>query len=140
MRRSPQLTPLSHDHHVALEVALRLRRATPDGLADAVAMLDGFWHGRGAAHFAREEDVLTVALVADDPTWVDGVARMHAEHATLRRTAGALLAQPTTAAAVAFGAALRDHVRFEERELFPLLEQHLDGAALDAVGAELTAG
>ena len=39
----------------------------------------------------------------------------------------------------ALGALLNDHVRFEERELFELLESRLDPDELDRLGQEIEA-
>lgn len=51
MQRSNELAVLSREHHVALELALRLQRAT-DVDAETVrrATLD-FWHEKGRGHF-----------------------------------------------------------------------------------------
>jgi hypothetical protein len=45
VKRSPELTALSRDHHQALEVALRLRRVTEANLEDTVAHFVAFWRG-----------------------------------------------------------------------------------------------
>ena len=39
----------------------------------------------------------------------------------------------------ALGELLDRHVRFEERELFPLIEASLDEGAIGAIGAEIAA-
>ena len=118
MKRSPELAALSHDHHHALDVARRLRRADRDDLAAVLAYLDDFWRTRGEEHFALEERVLVPELV-DEPAWRAGVARMLAEHDEIRARASAVA---DVDAAHALGDLLHDHVRFEERELFVLLE------------------
>ena len=55
MKRSSELTPLSHDHHQALFVAQRLRRA--DHEAEAAVELLKFWEEYGRRHFEVEEGV-----------------------------------------------------------------------------------
>lgn len=52
MKRSPELTPLSRDHHKALEVALRLRRATAGNVDEAIEHFLAFWSHQGERHFA----------------------------------------------------------------------------------------
>jgi hypothetical protein len=62
MKRDEALQQLSRDHHRALEVALKLRRATA---ADAVPARDRFmefWREHGAVHFRVEEDVMLPAF------------------------------------------------------------------------------
>ena len=55
MKRSQALTPLSHDHHQGLFVAMQLKRAVDDSAAQAFL---GFIDGHGGTHFRIEEDVL----------------------------------------------------------------------------------
>lgn len=140
MKRSPQLIPLSHEHHVALEAALRLRRAQASDLGDAVDRFALFWNDVGADHFDREEEVLGPAAPSDDIVLQDGMRRMSAEHREIRALADTVLAGPAdVSAARALGERLNDHVRFEERELFPLIEARLDATALDEVARALRA-
>ncbi len=133
MRRSPELIPLSHHHHVALEHALRLRRATDDDVAAVVARYLAFLREEGEPHIAQEEHVLTPALPARERE------RLLADHTDLRRRARALAGAPDRQAANALGEALTAHVRFEERVLLPLLEQRLSPAELAEVGRRLAA-
>jgi hemerythrin-like domain-containing protein len=127
MKRSEALQQLSRDHHRALEVALRLRRA---GDADAAAVRDRFvefWLEDGAVHFRVEEDVLLpcVAHVVDpsDPA----VVRMLTDHIEIRRRATDISAgeAPSPDELNALGEQLADHVRHEERILFPMIENGL---------------
>jgi hypothetical protein len=134
MKRSPELAPLSRDHHVALEVALRLRRATTATLAQAVNRFLDFWDRQGEHHFVVEEGVVLTALPADDAEWAAATRRVRDEHAEIRSRASALRGDPVLDAAHGLGALLSAHVRYEERELFPLLERRLSDEALAALG------
>src|SRR5689334_2352619 len=109
MKRSPELQPLSHDHHHALDVARRLKRATEADLEDVRAYRDRFWAERGAAHFDEEERMFNAGNVP-----AEMLDRMLREHAQIRAATVASVAE-----AHALGTLLHDHVRFEERELFP---------------------
>jgi hemerythrin-like domain-containing protein len=135
MKRAPELAPLSRDHHVALEHALRLRRASEDDAAAVVAAFLAFLVDDGRAHFAQEEKLL-VPAVPDDHA--DLVRRMLTDHAEILRGAAALGQCPDVASARALGELLNRHVRFEERELFPLLERRLPSPRLLELGRELT--
>lgn len=134
MKRAPELTRLSRDHHHALEAARRLRRADEDSLMEALARLDAFLRERGVEHFAVEEALFTPELCATDPRWSAAVARMLVEHADIRARAGTVA---DVAAAHALGEALHDHVRFEERELFAIVEACLDDRELARLEASL---
>ena len=116
MKRSARLAPLSRDHHVALWHALRLRRATGDDVAEVVAGFLAYLLGPGRRHFAEEEQL--VPEVPDTAL----AARMLDEHDEILRRAERLGEDPQVAEARAVGDLLAGHVRFEERELFPLLE------------------
>ena len=127
MKRSEALQPLSRDHHRALEVALKLRRATDED-ADTVAQeFLSFWREHGARHFRVEEDVMLPAFARHgDPTSPD-VVRVLTDHVEIRRRAADLeaAAEPDVADLNALGEMLNDHVRHEERVLFPLIEESL---------------
>ena len=125
--------PLGHDHHQALEAALRLRRATAEDLEDAVGRFREFWSERGRRHFEIEEELVLPALEGDEE-W-DGLAdRVRQEHEQLRTRAGSL---DTVESARVLGQLLNDHVRFEERELFQVLEARLEPGRLSRLGHEI---
>jgi iron-sulfur cluster repair protein YtfE (RIC family) len=138
MKRHPALQPLSRDHHAALVVAQRLRRAAA---ADAGAARDAFlafWHADGAQHFRVEEDVLLPAFARYADPDDERVVRMLLDHVRIRAQAGRLqeTAEPVVEDLHTLGAALERHVRLEEREVFPLIESALPPAAAAAlVGA-----
>ena len=137
MKRSAALTPLSRDHHGALKVALGLRRADAATVDAAVEAFAAFYNRKGRRHFEREEAAFVPGL-CDDPAWPAGVQRMVAEHGVIRRAAGELDAgEDRVAAARALGDLLHDHVRFEERELFEILERRLSPDELERLGAAL---
>jgi hemerythrin-like domain-containing protein len=135
VKRAPELAPLSRDHHVALEHALRLRRASAGDADTVVAAFLAFLVHDGRAHFAQEEKLL-VPAVPDDHA--DLATRMLTEHEEILSRAAALGRRPDAASARALGELLSRHVRFEERELFPLLERRLPAARLLELGRELT--
>jgi hypothetical protein len=139
VKRTPELTPLSHDHHKALFVAQRLRRA--DDEAAAAAELLDYWLTHGRRHFEIEEGVLLPAWLELDPAAQPALAaRLAAEHLSIRtfvRRAGA--GGLDLAGLAEAGRLLAEHVRFEERELFPLIERGLEPTALAALGVEIAA-
>jgi len=143
MRRSRQLKPLSSEHHHALLVAFQVRQSlaghaesagAPRELAGLVSLVKRFEDQVMRTHLRTEEDVLGAHLTSDD------MRRLRAEHAELVRLAtesrGEAPAEQRTALA-AFAALLERHVRWEERELFPYAEGHVDAQTLAAIGGEL---
>jgi len=136
MKRSPALVALSRDHHHALDTARRLRRAGAGDLDAALAHLRAFWEPEGRRHFEIEEALLLPALPDTDAAWREAATRVRAEHDEIRARVESVSDE---ASAHELGRALHDHVRFEERELFALLEQRLPEAELARLGAAIDA-
>jgi hypothetical protein len=138
VRRAEALTPLSHDHHQALFVALQLKRAEDSGAGAAFAE---FIEGKGEEHFREEETILLPGWAAADPEAdLAMAARTLAEHVELRAAGRRHAAGELDVEALhRLGALLEAHVRFEERELFPLIEERLDEDSMRALGEEIAA-
>jgi hemerythrin-like domain-containing protein len=144
VKRSPELRDLSEDHHHGL-VAARTLRLAAEGkrpLDESVAEFLTAWQDEIRQHFRHEEEVLlpeaSRVLGADDAR----VARTLMEHVALRRMVRDLeraSADARLAPAAEIGRALDDHIRFEERVLFPAIEVALAGEALAELGRELKA-
>jgi iron-sulfur cluster repair protein YtfE (RIC family) len=126
MKRNPSLQPLSREHHTALSLANACVRAAQSGDATTVAQACQrailAYTQELAAHFSIEEQSLLPLLQGAETQAL--VQRTLAEHQQLR---GLLerLRQNETEALNSFGTYLMAHVRFEERELFPVLENLL---------------
>jgi hemerythrin-like domain-containing protein len=129
-KRNPALVPLSHDHHHALAQARRLRlTVTGDAnerLEQAGAFVD-FFRSETINHF-REEEEIVFPLAAKDLRAKPLLERILLEHlqihALVARLAGEVAARQVshdTAGEVA--ETLERHIRLEEKELFPLLEE-----------------
>lgn len=126
MKRSAALVELSREHHTALSLAQRARRAAAGSDAAAIAAMAATLRERFTAelkpHFEEEEKRLLPVLAAAGESEL--VARTLADHAELERLA-AQLDSTDAALLLAFADRLGAHVRFEERELFPAAERHL---------------
>jgi hemerythrin-like domain-containing protein len=143
MKRSRALRPLSSEHHQALLVSFQMKKAleghpeaagAPRDLPGLVSLARRFDGQVFGPHAAAEE-----ALLGDHLTGPDRV-RLAAEHVELKALVEhARTAAPgqQRAALAAFADLLERHVRWEERELFPYAEAHLDAAALASIGGEL---
>jgi len=140
VKRSPALAPLSRDHHHALGAALRLRRAESATVEAAVEHFLTFFRDHGSPHFAIEEQLVLPALPSDDAEWADATRRVLDDHAAIRAAAEtvAASAEPVDVAH-ALGERLDDHVRFEERILFEILERRLAPEELERLGAAVDA-
>ena len=143
MRRSRQLKPLSSEHHHALLVAFQLKQAlaghpesagAPKDLVGLAGLVRRFAVQVLSTHTRTEEDVLGSYLAPVD------LERLRAEHLQLARLVEATAARTPAeqrAALAAFAELLERHVRWEERELFPYAEGHVDADTLADIGGEL---
>ncbi|HZU20499.1 MAG TPA: hemerythrin domain-containing protein [Gaiellaceae bacterium] len=125
MKRHPALRALSDDHHHALVQARRLRRAAaaPEPPDAAAAIFVEFFNDVTVPHF-REEEETVFPLVADDDAARPLLVQALLDHQQLHRLAAVLEdGGELRGAMAAAGELLDEHVRREERELFPLIER-----------------
>lgn len=137
-RRLDALIPLSHDHHLALAQARRLKEAAEvTDQPRRARMADdfiNFYLGRLLNHF-REEEELFFAPIVDIEAAHGKVMRALAEHLQVHAAAHALMRQVGKGEAdpeilARLSQMLTAHVRFEEKELFPLVEELVGEAGL----------
>ncbi|HEX9264187.1 MAG TPA: hemerythrin domain-containing protein [Candidatus Binatia bacterium] len=144
--RHPSLIPLSQDHHHGLALALRCRKQAlgqikPMGAAGlrerAKEFLD-FYTSNLEAHFRAEEEVLFPALHSAIPATGSVIEELIREHVEIRQIMPRLAAGSGLAKLIFdLGDLLERHIRREERELFPLFEQHIQGSQAEMIGEEL---
>ena len=136
MKRAEALRPLSREHLVALLAAKKLKEA--DDLEEETRAFLEFWRNDGKRHFRVEEEVLLPGWAMHAEVDSDGVRRMLDEHLAIRREALRLEAgEATLEEARELGGLLHDHVRFEERRLFPMVEEALGPDDLARLGASI---
>lgn len=137
MKRHPSLVPLSHDHHQELVRARALRKAAAGDadarLAAAGAFLDFFAH-ETLRHFREEEEAVFPLLGLDHPAIVRALREhneIHGEVRALRaREAGGSVPPE---ALERLGSLVEAHVRWEERELFELVQREVAPERLEAL-------
>jgi len=123
MKRSAALSQWSQEHHAALVLARRIANAgDEDARAALLASVPTTFDRELEPHFRAEEAVLLPRLEAAGQ--IDLVRRTAQDHLLLRELA-ARIASGDRAALQPFGRLLKEHVRFEERELFAAAESVL---------------
>ena len=130
MKRAPELSGLSRDHHTALVLARRARQASEsdDRTAHAEwAYIIEYYHAELEPHFRIEEEALLPALAAAGETIL--VERALNEHAQLRT----LVLERTADSLSDFADQLQNHVRFEEQVLFQRAQAVVDAETLATV-------
>jgi hemerythrin-like domain-containing protein len=137
MKRSEALRALSHQHHQGLFAALQLKRARRDSAAEARKVFLDFFEREGARHFRAEEELLLPAFARHTDVDDAAIARVLTEHVDLRGRARDLerSTDPDPTALRELGERLESHIRFEERVLFPLIEEALPVDDLERLGA-----
>ena len=128
MKRHPSLVPLSHDHHHALVEARRLRRAAEADAAEREAAADRFlrfFSAESIRHFRDEEELVFPLLAGADGRALELLTRALLEHQRAHALVRRLAAGPDADVMRELGALLEGHVRLEERDLFPLIEETL---------------
>ncbi|MGC2048080.1 MAG: hemerythrin domain-containing protein [Gallionella sp.] len=123
MKRSTVLQPLSREHHTALTLAKASERAARSGdealVSQVCQRVIRAFSNELEPHFQFEEVSLLPLL--SSTTAQPLVERTLADHQQLRGLLD-VLRQNDAVALDSFGKCLSAHVRFEERELFPVLE------------------
>ncbi|MBZ0201524.1 MAG: hemerythrin domain-containing protein [Ignavibacteria bacterium] len=136
MKRHESLALLSSDHHQGLSIAKMLRskeRIKALGTEAVYNKLSDFFHNELTGHFSEEENFLAPWL-RDNLL----IKRMCREHNELRRIFVSMSAAGDLENTLqSFGELLESHIRFEERELFPMIESTLPESTLIRIGSSI---
>ncbi len=145
-KRHPGLVPLSHDHHHALALALRCRKQAlgqikPTGM-EGLRLRANEFHTLYAAelssHFEAEEKILFPQMSLHVPESEQLIGDLLRDHETVRLASAKLEATADLGKAIFdLGDLLERHIRREERELFPLFEQHAEIIGADEIAERL---
>lgn len=136
MKRNEHITPLSRDHHAGLLFSWKIKqglkkKVSTDRLREYARY---FWHYHLEQHFAEEENIL-FTQVKDSL-----IEKALAEHGSLRAMFRQIDEHADHAALyLSLATLLDDHIRYEERMLFPFLEKRLTEDQLATTGAQLAA-
>lgn len=141
MKRHSALLPLTHDHHHALVWARRLRLAADADEGSRLETASGFltfFDTEAIRHFREEEELLFPLLAEAEGTVPDEVAQLlvqHLEiHALVHRLRRRVAAGSVPAADVAtLGQHFEVHIRLEEHQVFPHIEETVPDADLSAL-------
>ncbi|SDC06407.1 hemerythrin domain-containing protein [Niabella drilacis] len=134
MKRHESIVPLSRDHHHGLLCCWKIRQGIKKKVAVTRigAYIRYFWDIHLKDHFDEEEQWLFVAGDAQ-------CAQAIAEHRRLQALQETIAANAVTGDVEAFADLLDRHIRFEERILFPHLEQTLSAEKMAVIGTALEA-
>lgn len=134
MKRNEHIVPLSRDHHHGLLFCWKIREGLQKKVAShrLQAYTGYFWRSHLLEHFREEEELLFV-LSGDDLC-----ERAKKEHQQLAQLVSQIeTGQSDTLSFEELARQLDNHIRFEERVLFPYLEANLSPTHLAAIGDKL---
>jgi hemerythrin-like domain-containing protein len=138
MNRHEALAILSSDHHKGLSMAKLLRSAkdSPANIIEYIYLkFKEFFETELAEHFSEEESILVPPLKDNEL-----IIRMVDEHAKMREMLSLLKTAESKSSSLAeLGVYLAKHIRFEERELFPMIENTLTEEKLQEISKMISA-
>jgi len=135
IKRSKQLTPLSKDHHDGLLFAFKIKQGLKNG-ADIKLIAEyvqWFWANHLEEHFREEEQILAPHLPADNEL----LKQMFNEHENIEAMVRINENIPDGALLQNLAQAIDDHIRFEERVLFPYAEKIIPEKELNSIYEQL---
>ena len=136
MKRDKNLVALSRDHHHGLLLGWKIRQGLKHNV-NAGLIAEYIMYFSEAAlfpHFAEEEQQILTFLNDDDSLKLKTLDD-HREIATMIKSININGDDPENFLLIA--SRLDDHIRFEERVLFPYLQEVLSADQLNAIGAAI---
>jgi hemerythrin-like domain-containing protein len=135
IKRSPQLAPLSREHHDGLLFAWKIKQGLELNASMETMGHYAMWYWRQhiRPHFYQEEKILMPLLPAGHPM----AKRLKEEHDHIRELIISLDEEADKRHLTLLCELVTQHIRFEERELFGYMEELLTPAQLDEVFAQL---
>jgi hemerythrin-like domain-containing protein len=135
IKRSKELVPLSKEHHEGLLFGWKIKQGLRNGTDRKIIsqFIQWFWENDLQQHFRKEEEVLAAHL----PKESELVQRMLTEHEEIEALVNinAMIVDEDIFTRLADS--LQDHIRFEERILFPFAEQTIPVNEMEMIYAEL---
>jgi iron-sulfur cluster repair protein YtfE (RIC family) len=134
LKRSAHLTPLSRDHHNGLLLCWKIRQGIKHNIENLriVKYLEFCFENELKEHFEQEERLVFSLVKAGDPEIRKAIEQHQELKSHIRKLTSegeideALLAR--------FADHLEQHIRFEERILFPYIEKNADPDSFDHAG------
>lgn len=136
MKRNENLKTLSWEHHDGLVVSFRLQQGLNKN-TDAIEMAEYILFTWGTVlehHFWQEEQTISSNLSKSE-TATELMNQFTNEHEQIRYLVNQIKQDNTNTKYIKeFADVLNKHIRFEERQLFPLFEKEMGKARLAEIG------
>lgn len=144
MKRAAQLQPLSRQHHLGLNLSRHAKECAdePNAIAENWLNITSYIDEM-QQHFQIEDNLIAHALQphSSSKSEVASVlSTLDAQHKSLHALMSEIQGLPksqsnhvTVGQVKKLATLLYDHIRFEERELFPIVEHYLTTEELEAI-------
>ena len=135
IRRSKQLTPLSHEHHDGLLFVWKLREGLHNNTSIEVLgnFCTWYWKQHIKLHFHQEENILLRHMDPENRM----VIQLKREHNEIRELFLSINHNPDIITIGMLADFIDRHIRFEERMLFNHIEKTYSQEQLDAIFKQL---
>ncbi len=135
MKRNENLIPLSRDHHFGLLCCWKIREGIKKNVSYGRIRkyINYFWEESLKEHFKTEDIVLPE--VENESLNI----QMEKEHREISKLIKNINQSEDINLLADFADALQKHIRFEERIVFPHLEETLSGSQMNEIGVQLEA-
>jgi len=144
MKRHESLVSLSRDHHDGLIMAQTLRKdvmdyeGMPSTVQEKVQHLQSFYQDELSVHFSIEEDILFPAVQDLNDDIGQLVNELISEHQQIKGAIASVFRQEASEDTLHdLGMLLKNHIRKEERHLFPQIQEAASDDLLAELGAKL---
>lgn len=135
IKRNRGLVVLSQEHHHALVFCSRLKKAHQTDLRTLQLFVNDFWTTNTAAHFDNEEKWFLPELLHNEIK-----KQFITEHQQIRSLVQRIKDETNDCVNLAteLSVILNNHIRFEERTMFPFLEKTITAEKMNEIGKELS--
>ncbi len=135
VKRSPQLAPLSREHHEDLLFVWKMRQGLATNIESSrmIAFTQWFWQQHLQHHFKKEETAIPLVLGASHPL----LLQMQSEHNAIKTLIDESIEHGDLKKLETLAQLLNDHIRFEERRLFGKVENAASPAQLERLSEQL---
>ncbi len=134
MKRNENLVMFSQEHHHGLVFCSRLQKADRADDQTLKHYVHDFWDKYLDKHFLLEDQLL-LPLLSD----TEIVARFLDEHRRIRQLIHriGMSSNNVQSSSLELAELLNSHIRFEERIMFPWLEENIQPEEIDRIGESL---
>jgi hemerythrin-like domain-containing protein len=131
VKRRKQLAPLSREHHDALLFIWKVKQGLKNKTSIPIisSYVQWFWNTHLKEHFVQEEDFLLPYLANNEMG-----DQLKKEHETIQDLISREMYEPSINLLTKL---LNDHIRFEERQLFPHIEKTVSVERLNEIFEQL---